>query len=99
VASVPVALIGLALLVLGIVGDSELWLIGLGLASIAILTSAMAVFRFAAPGDLPSASLSGSLRRAYPEIQSARTRSASTSVTTMARSMTSPWPTGEPLPS
>jgi hypothetical protein len=45
VAAVPVALIGLVLLVMGIVNESDLWLMGLGLASIAMLTSAVAVFR------------------------------------------------------
>jgi hypothetical protein len=50
VAAVPVALIGLVLLVMGIVNESDLWLMGLGLASIAMLTSAVAVFRLQTRG-------------------------------------------------
>jgi hypothetical protein len=42
---VPVALTGLVVLVLGVVNDSDLWLVGLGIGSIASLTSAVAVFR------------------------------------------------------
>ena len=45
VAASSVALIGLVVLVLGVVNDSDLWLVGLGICSIASLTSAVTVFR------------------------------------------------------
>lgn len=45
VAAVPVALIGLVVLVLAVVNGSDQWLVGLGICSIASLTSAVAVFR------------------------------------------------------
>lgn len=50
VAAAPVALIGLAVLVLGLVNDSDLWLLGLGICSIASLTSAAAVLRMQTRG-------------------------------------------------
>jgi hypothetical protein len=50
VAALPVALIGLVVLIAGLVNDSDLWLLGLGACSAASLTSAVAVFRMQTRG-------------------------------------------------
>ncbi|MCF6746445.1 hypothetical protein E9529_19640 [Blastococcus sp. KM273128] len=50
VAALPVAIVGLVVMVVGMVADSDWWLLGSCLASLAILASTVALFRMQTRG-------------------------------------------------